>query len=68
MSRSKDLNPEQIKNIAYLEGSLDTIYHALSRIYSELGQESPEVANYLIDAMGAIDSAAMAAVKMYDKR
>lgn len=68
MLKLKDLEPDEIYQMAHVEGSLDTIYHALSNIYGEIKDKCPAAANYLIDAMGAIDSAVMASVKMFDKK
>lgn len=68
MSRLKDLEPEQIRRLAYLDGSLDTIYNALGQIYTDIANDCPTAANYLIDALGAIDSASMACIKMFDKQ
>ena len=68
MLKLKHLEPDEIYQMAHVEGSLDTIYHALGNIYGEIKDKCPAAANYLIDAMGAIDSAVMASVKMFDKK
>jgi len=68
MLKLKNLEPEQIQKMAYLEGSLDTIYNELGKIYESVANDHPAIANYLVDAMGAIDSAAMAVLKMFDKK
>lgn len=68
MRKIKKLEPAEIHKIAYIEGSLNTLYHALSDIYVEIQQSSPAAANYIVEAMGAIDSAVMASVKMSDKK
>lgn len=68
MLKLENLTPEQIQKMAYLEGSLDTIYNELGKIYESVVKDQPEIANYVADALGAIDSAAMAALKMFDKK
>lgn len=68
MLKLKGLTPEEIHRLGQVEGGLNTIYHAINKIYSEIHEDCPAAGNYLIDAAGAIDSAVMAVVKMYDNK
>lgn len=67
MLKLNKLQPEEIYRVAQVEGSLNTLYHALAQIHGEIAEACPAAAYYLVEAMGNIDSAIMASIKMFDK-